>query len=233
MFAWKKLSFFTLLKEHDYSSTDDDDDIITKQGTGKNVADEALFKMLKDLRKQVSKETGVPPFVIFQDPSLEDMATQYPITIEELQNIAGVGQGKANRYGKPFIELIAKYVEENDIERAQDLVVKSIVNKSGLKVHIIMNIDRKLPLDDIAKAKGLKLDEVISEIESIVASGTKVNINYYIDDVLDEDVQEEIYDYFMEAESDSLEDAFKEFGGDYSEEEIRLMRIKFMSEMAN
>ncbi len=224
---------FTLLKEHDYSSADEDDDIITKQGGGKNVADEVLFKMLKDLRKQVSKETGVPPFVIFQDPSLEDMATQYPITIEELQNIAGVGQGKANRYGKPFVELIAKYVEENDIERAQDLVVKSVVNKSGLKVHIIMNIDRKLPLDDIAKAKGITLNEIISEIESIVASGTKVNINYYIDDVMDEDVQEEIYDYFMEAETDSLEDALKEFGGDYSEEEIRLMRIKFMSEMAN
>jgi ATP-dependent DNA helicase RecQ len=224
---------FTILKEHDYSNSDDDDDIITKQGGGKNVADEALFKILKDLRKSIAKETNVPPFVIFQDPSLEDMATQYPITIEELQNIAGVGQGKAMRYGKPFIELISKYVEENDIDRPQDLVVKSIVNKSGLKVHIIMNIDRKLPLDDIAKAKGLKLDEVISEIESIVASGTKVNINYYIDDVLDEDVQEEIYDYFMEAESDSLEDAFKEFGGDYSEEEIRLMRIKFMSEMAN
>jgi ATP-dependent DNA helicase RecQ len=224
---------FTILKEHDYSSTDDDDDIISKQGGGKNVADEALFKILKDLRKSIAKETNVPPFVIFQDPSLEDMATQYPITIEELQNIAGVGQGKASRYGKPFVELISKYVEENDIDRPQDLVVKSIVNKSGLKVHIIMNIDRKLPLDDIAKAKGLKLDEVISEIESIVASGTKVNINYYIDDVLDEDVQEEIYDYFMEAETDSLEDAFKEFGGDYSEEEIRLMRIKFMSEMAN
>jgi ATP-dependent DNA helicase RecQ len=224
---------FTILKEHDYSSTDDDDDIITKQGGGKNVADEALFKILKDLRKSIAKETNVPPFVIFQDPSLEDMATQYPITIEELQNIAGVGQGKASRYGKPFVELISKYVEENDIDRPQDLVVKSIVNKSGLKVHIIMNIDRKLPLDDIAKAKGLKLNEVISEIESIVASGTKVNINYYIDDVLDEDVQEEIYGYFMEAETDSLEDAFKEFGGDYSEEEIRLMRIKFMSEMAN
>jgi ATP-dependent DNA helicase RecQ len=224
---------FTILKEHDYSSTDDDDDIITKQGGGKNVADEALFKILKDLRKSIAKETNVPPFVIFQDPSLEDMATQYPITIEELQNIAGVGQGKASRYGKPFVELISKYVDENDIDRPQDLVVKSIVNKSGLKVHIIMNIDRKLPLDDIAKAKGLKLNEVISEIESIVASGTKVNINYYIDDVLDEDVQEEIYDYFMEAETDSLEDAFKEFGGDYSEEEIRLMRIKFMSEMAN
>ena len=224
---------FTILKEHDYSSTDDDDDIITKQGGGKNVADEALFKILKDLRKSLAKETNVPPFVIFQDPSLEDMATQYPINIEELQNIAGVGQGKASRYGKPFIELISKYVEENDIDRPQDLVVKSIVNKSGLKVHIIMNIDRKLPLDDIAKAKGLKLNEVISEIESIVASGTKVNINYYIDDVLDEDVQEEIYEYFMEAETDSLEDAFKEFGGDYSEEEIRLMRIKFMSEMAN
>lgn len=224
---------FNLFKEHDYSNSDDDDDIITKQGGGKNVADEALFKMLKDLRKSVSKEMGVPPFVIFQDPSLEDMATQYPITIEELQNIAGVGQGKASRYGKPFIELISKYVEENEIDRPQDLVVKSVVNKSGLKVHIIMNIDRKLPLDDIAKAKGITLEELIHEIESIVASGTKVNINYYLDDVMDEDNQEEIYDYFMEAESDSLEDAYKEFSGAYSEEEIRLVRIRFMSEMAN
>jgi ATP-dependent DNA helicase RecQ len=224
---------FTLFKEHDYSSADEDDDIITKQGGGKNVADEALFKMLKDLRKTVSKEMGVPPFVIFQDPSLEDMATQYPITIEELQNIAGVGQGKAQRYGKAFLELISKYVEENEIDRPQDLVVKSVVNKSGLKVHIIMNIDRKLPLDDIAKAKGITLNDLINEIESIVASGTKVNINYYLDDIMDEDNQEEVYDYFMEAESDSLEDAYKEFSGAYSEEEIRLVRIKFMSEMAN
>ncbi|MFP5471793.1 MAG: DNA helicase RecQ [Bacteroidia bacterium] len=229
----KNPTSFTLFKEHDYSSTDEDDDIITKQGGGKNVADEALFKMLKDLRKSVSKEKGVPPFVIFQDPSLEDMATQYPITVEELQNIAGVGQGKAQRYGKPFLELISKYVEENDIERPQDLVVKSVVNKSGLKVHIIMNIDRKLPLDDIAKAKGISLNDLVNEIESIVASGTKVNISYYLDDVMDEDNQEEIFDYFMEAESDSLEDACKEFSGAYSEEEIRLVRIKFMSEMAN
>ncbi len=223
---------FDLFKEHDYSSQDDDA-IVTNQKGGGGAADETLFKLLKDLRKDLSKKEGIPPFVIFQDPSLEDMATQYPITIEEMHNISGVGEGKTKRYGKPFLELISKYVTENDIERPQNFVVKSIVNKSGLKVHIIMNVDRKLPLEDIAKAKGKDLNEIVDEIESIVASGTKINIDYYIDDILDEDNQDEIYDYFMEAETDSLEDAYHEFDGDYSEEELRLMRIKFMSEMAN
>ena len=153
--------------------------------------------------------------------------------MEEMHNISGVGEGKASRYGQPFLDLIKKYVEENDIERPQNFVVKSIVNKSGLKVHIIMNVDRKLPLEDIASAKGKEVDEIVDEIERIVASGTKVNIDYYIDEMLDDDNQEEIYDYFMEAETDSLDDAYQEFDGDYSEEELRLMRIKFMSEMAN
>ena len=161
------------------------------------------------------------------------MCFVYPTTIEELTNIQGVGHGKATRYGAPFAKLIKEYVEENEIERLQDMVVKSVVNKSGMKVQLIQNIDRKLPLEDIGRAQGKSVDEVIDEIESIVQSGTRVNINYYIDDILDEDVQEEIYDYFAEAETDDLEIAYNEFDGDYSEEELRLMRIKFMSEMAN
>ncbi|HEY9124819.1 MAG TPA: HRDC domain-containing protein, partial [Bacteroidales bacterium] len=173
-------------------------------------------------------------FVIFQDPSLEDMAIQYPISVEELQNIAGVGAGKAMRYGKEFVELIKSYVEEKDIIRPQDMVVKSVVNKSGLKVHIIQSIDRKMNLEDIAASKNLSLQELITEIEAIVNSGTKLNIDYYINEILDEDHQQEIYDYFREAETESIEDALSELGTDeYSEEEVRLMRIKFMSEMAN
>ncbi len=225
---------FELIKEHDYSDMHDDSDIIVNQKGGAGAADENLFKLLKDLRKEISSDKQVPPFVIFQDPSLEDMATQYPITLEELQNIAGVGQGKAKRYGKPFVELISRYVEENNIDRPQDFVVKSIVNKSGAKVNIIMNIDRKLPLEDIAQSQGKNLGELITEIEHIVSSGTKVNIDYYLDDIMDDDAQEEVYDYFMEeAETDSIDEAYDEFDGDYTEEELRLMRIKFMSEVAN
>lgn len=226
---------FMLIEENDFSDIDPNNDtVIVNQKTGGKAADETLFLMLKDLRKQIATSKNVPPFVVFQDPSLEDMATQYPITIEEMQNIVGVGQGKAGRYGKPFIELIGKYVEENDIERPQDIMVKSIVNKSGSKVNIIMNIDKKLPLEDIASSQGKELEELIQEIEGIVASGTKIDIKYYLDDMLDTEAQEEIYDYFMEdAETDSLEAAYEEFDGDYSEEELRLMRIKFMSEMAN
>ncbi|MBN4072756.1 DNA helicase RecQ [Crocinitomix catalasitica] len=222
---------FMLLKEHDYSAEIDEAAIVTQKGGG--VSDEILYKMLLDLRKEISKKKDIPPFVIFQEPSLQDMAIQYPITDEELVNIQGVGQGKASRYGGPFIDLISNYVEENDIDRPQDFVVKSIVNKSGLKVHIIQNIDRKMPLDAIASSQGKKLQEVIAEIEAIVSSGTKMNIDYYINDVLDEDDQQEIYDYFLEAESDSLEVAHEEFDGDFDEEQLRLVRIKFMSEMAN
>ncbi|MDG1914738.1 MAG: DNA helicase RecQ [Crocinitomix sp.] len=220
---------FKLLKEHDYSA-EEANTIVQK---GASTADEELFKMLTDLRRRISKEKSVPPFVIFQEPSLIDMTIQYPINLEELANIVGVGVGKASRYGKPFIEMIAKYVEENDIERAQDFVVKSVVNKSVLKVHIIQNVDRKMPLEDIASSKGKTVDEIITEIEGIVSSGTKMNIDYYINDQLDEDDQEDIYDYFLEAESDQLDTAFEEFEGDYEEEQLRLMRIKFMSEMAN
>jgi len=222
---------FTLVKEHDYS-VDSDDDIVTTTGS-KDAFDEVLYQALLDLRKQLSKEKDIPPFVIFQEGSLKDMSFQYPITSEELTNIQGVGQGKARRYGAPFLSLIKNYVEENEIERPQDMVVKSLVNKSGLKVQLIQNIDRKLPLEDIGKSQGKSMDEIIEEIEMIVNSGTRVNINYYLDEILDEDNQEEIYEYFSEAETDSLQEAYDEFDGDYTEEELRLMRIKFMSEMAN
>jgi len=222
---------FTLVKEHDYSSADDEN-IVTNSNT-KDAFDEPLYQALLDLRKQLSKEQNIPPFVIFQESSLKDMCFQYPITVEELTNIQGVGLGKAKRYGRPFITLIKEYVDENEIERPQDLVVKSLVNKSGLKVQLIQNIDRKLPLEDIGKSQGKNLTEIIEEIEMIVQSGTRVNINYYVDDILDEDNQEEIYDYFSDAETDSIDEAYNEFDGDYTEEELRLMRIKFMSEMAN
>ncbi len=223
---------FELIKERDYL-VQDDEPIVAGSGGRNTVIDQDLYDRLLDLRRRLSSEKSIPPFVIFQEPSLRDMCFQYPITIEELTNIQGVGTGKAARYGGPFIKMIKDYVEEKGIERPQDVVVKSVVNKSGLKVQLIQNIDRKLPLEDIGRAQGKTVDEVIDEIESIVQSGTRVNINYYIDDVLDEEVQEEIYAYFSEAETDDLTEAYEEFDGDYSEEELRLMRIKFMSEMAN
>ena len=222
---------FILVKQHDFSITDDDDSFAA---AGKGGAfDEGLYDLLVDLRKSISKSNNIPPFVIFQEPSLKDMCLQYPITIDEMTNIQGVGTGKAQRYGIPFIDLIKNYVDENDIDRPQDLVVKSLVNKSGLKVQLIQNIDRKLPLEDIGRAQGKSMDEVIEEIEAIVSSGTRVNINYYIDEILDPENQDEIFDYFSEAETDDLTTAFHELDGDYTEEELRLMRIKFMSEMAN
>ncbi|MGZ4036155.1 MAG: DNA helicase RecQ, partial [Bacteroidia bacterium] len=223
-------------KDHDYEGTESDDDDAGSGGGNKagSGADEALFAALKDLLKQTANKLKLPPYVIFQEVSLEEMAIQYPIKMEELVNITGVGQGKAQKFGKPFLDLISKYVEENEIERPLDMVVKSIVNKSGLKVYIIQNIDRKLPLEDVAKAKGLSLSDLIMEIESIVHSGTKVNISYYINDILDEDKQEEAMEYFKESNSDSIAEALKELGEDeYSEEEIRLMRIRFMSEFGN
>lgn len=222
-----------LTKDHDYDNLDEEVDLIT--GAHKtSSADQALFTMLKDLRKQISKKENLPPFVIFQDPSLEDMAIQYPITMEELTKITGVGVGKAQKYGKPFLDFIKNYVEENEIIRPNDMVVKSVVNKSGLKVYIIKSIDRKLSLEDIAHTKDLNFDELLNEIESIVASGTKIDINYYINEVVDPYHQEEIIEYFQEAESDSIEDALKELGEDeFNEYEIRLMRIKFMSDIGN
>ncbi|MBP5589018.1 MAG: HRDC domain-containing protein, partial [Bacteroidales bacterium] len=222
---------FMLCEDHDYSDEPDEEE---SYGAKTAAVDEELFCVLKDLRKKISKQKNVPPFVIFQDPSLEEMATHYPITMEELQNISGVGTGKAQRYGKEFIDVIKRHVEENDIIRPLDMVVKSVVNKSGIKVYIIQSIDMKRSLEDIAEAKGFEMDELLTEIEAIVNSGTKINIDYYIDEVIDEDRQEEIFDYFREdAETDSLEEAYKELGGDFEEEEIRLMRIKFLSEYAN
>ncbi len=221
-----------LTEDHDYSGADDAD----QGGGGKtSVVDEQLFNILKDLRKTISKRVNLPPFVIFQDPSLQDMAIQYPVTLEEMQNISGVGVGKAKRYGKELIDIIKTYVEENEIIRPQDMVVKSVVNKSGLKVYIIQAIDRKMPLDDIASSKNLKMSELLLEIESIVQSGTKIDINYYINEVLDIDHQEEVFEYFRdEAKDESIQAAFDEMGEDeYSEEDIRLMRIKFMSDMGN
>jgi len=223
---------FTLLKEHDFSNTDDDDTII--QSNSKGAAfDEVLYQMLIDLRKSISKERSIPPFVIFQEPSLKDMCFQYPISKEDLTNIQGVGNGKAERYGAPFIALIADYVERNDIERPQDIMVKSLVNKSQLKVQLIQNIDRKLSLEDIAKSQGKSFEDLLLEIETVVSSGTRVNINYYINDVLDQESQDEVYDYFNEAETDDIIEAYNEFDGLYSEEELRLMRIRYMSEVAN
>jgi ATP-dependent DNA helicase RecQ len=228
----KKPVSFMLIKQHDFSGTDDDDSIVQAGGKG-GAFDEVLYNSLIDLRKTLSKQLSVPPFVIFQEPSLRDMCLQYPITMDELTNIQGVGTGKAQRYGEPFVDLIAHYVESNDIERPQDMVVKTLVNKSVLKVQLIQNIDRKLPLEDIAKAQGKSFEEILDEMESIVNSGTKVNINYYINTILDNENQEEIFDYFSEAETDDLVEAYHEFDGLYTEEELRLMRIKFMSEVAN
>ena len=231
----KKPYSIMLTKDVDYDAINDDDDIITAGSGGRSAAaDETLFSMLKDLTKKIAKQKNVPPFVVFQEPSLEDMAIQYPITMEEMKNISGVGTGKAIRFGKEFVEMIAKYVEENEIERPQDMVVKSVVNKSGMKVYIIQSIDRKLPLNDIAKAKGISMDEVITEIEHIVSSGTKVNIAYYVNDTMDEEKREEIFEYFKTAETDSIKEALDELGEDeYTEEEIRLVRIKFISEMGH
>jgi len=223
---------FMMTEDHVFSQTTDDS-IITAGKSGGVAADENLAKMLRDLRKQNAKKLGVPPFVIFQDPSIDDMALKYPITIEELSNVHGVGEGKAKKYGKDFVSLIARYVEENDIMRPDDMVVKSTGSNSALKLYIIQNIDRKLPLDDIASAKGMDMQDFVKEMEAIVYSGTKLNINYWIDDILDEDQQEEIHDYFMESESDKIDDAIDEFDGDYDDDELRLYRIKFISEVAN
>ncbi len=227
----EKPTSFMLAEDHDYADTTDEENAF---GARTAAVDEELFSILKDLRKKLSKQKDVPPFVIFQDPSLEDMAIQYPITIDELQNISGVGAGKAQRYGEEFIEIIKKYVEEKEIIRPLDMVVKSVVNKSGMKVYIIQSIDMKRPLEDIAEAKGLEMGELVSEIEAIVNSGTRINLDYYINNTIDEERQHDIYSYFREeAESDSLEDAIKELGNEFEEEEIRLMRIKFLSEMGN
>ena len=222
---------FMMSEDHEYNESADSAIVTASKSTA--TADEALMGMLRELRKKVAKKLQVPPFVVFQDPSLEDMALKYPISIAEMGSIHGVGEGKAKKYGKDFVELIARYVEDNDITRPDDLVVKSTGTNSALKLYIIQNVDRKLSLNDIAKAKGLDMDALLKEMEQIVYSGTKLNIKYWVDDILDEDQQEEITEYFMESESDSIKNALKEFDGDFDIEELRLMRIKFISEVAN
>ncbi|MCM5663735.1 ATP-dependent DNA helicase RecQ [Galbibacter mesophilus] len=223
---------FMMTEDHTYEDANDDN-IVTVGKSGGAVADEQLLKMLKDLRKQQSKKLEVPPFVIFQDPSLEDMALKYPLSLEEMSNIHGVGDGKAKKYGKPFVAFIKKYVDENDIVRPDDMVVKSTGANSALKLYVIQNVDRKLPLDDIAAAKGLSMDDLIKEMEQIVYMGTKLNLDYWLDEILDEDQQEELHDYFLEADTDKISNAMEEFDGDYEDDEIRLYRIKFISDVAN
>lgn len=223
---------FMMTKDHVYNE-ENDQAIVTAAKSAGGAADEKLLRLLKDLRKHEAKKMDIPPFVIFQDPSLDDMALKYPITMEEMLNIHGVGEGKAKKYGKPFVLLITTYVEENEIIRPDDLIVKSTGANSALKLYIIQNVDRKLALDDIASAKGLELPDLVKEMEQIVFSGTKLNIGYWVDEILDEDQQEEIHEYFIEAESDDIEEAQKEFDGEYEDEELRLYRLKFMSEVAN
>jgi ATP-dependent DNA helicase RecQ len=219
---------FMMAEDHDYS--DDKTPVSVNQSGG---SDTKLLKMLKDLRKKVARKKEVPPFVIFQDPSLDDMALKYPVNLEELSNVHGVGESKAKKFGKPFVELIGRYVEDNDIIRPDDLIVKSTGANSANKLYSIQNVDRMLPLDDIANSKGLEMNELIKEMEAIVYSGTKLNISYWIDEMLDDDQQEEIHEYFLEAETDNIEVALEEFDGDYEDEELRLYRIKFISEVAN
>ena len=227
-----KPSSFMMTEDHSFKEANDDA-IVTNQKGGGAVADEKLFQLLKGERKRVADSLSLPPYVIFQDPSLEDMALKYPITQEELANVHGVGEGKAKKYGKSFVSLIATYVEDNDITRPDDFVVKSTGSNSGLKLYIIQSVDRKLALDDIADAKGIEMDALFNEMEAIVYSGTKLNIDYWVDETLDEDQQEELHEYFLESETDSIEEAMDEFDGDYDVDELRLYRLKFMSEVGN
>ena len=228
----KNPTSFMMTEDHVYDK-EDDSNIISNTKSAGGGTDEKLMGMLKDLRKRVGKRLEVPPFVIFQDPSLEDMTLKYPTSIEDLYSVHGVGDGKAKKFGKEFVDLIARYVEEHDITRPDDLVVKSTGTNSALKLFIIQNTDKKLPLIDIAKAKGLTMEELTKELESIVYSGTKINIDYCLGNMLDDDQQEELYDYFMEAETDKIQVALDEFEGDYDEDELRLMRIKFISDVGN
>lgn len=223
---------FMMTEDHEYNEADDGS-IITNTGGSGGVADEVLLKMLKDLQRRVAKRHKVPPYAVFQETSLEDMVLKYPINNEELSKVYGVGEGKARKYGKDFVDLISRYVEENNITRPDDLIVKSTGIKSSLKLSIIQNTDRKIPLEDIAKSKGLTFEELINEMQRIIYSGTKLNINYAIDELLDEEQQEEIFEYFLESESDKISVAYEEFDGDYEEEELRLMRIRFLNEVAN
>ncbi len=221
---------FKVIEDSDFS--EDAEPEMIKSGAS-FAADDELYSILKDLRKKIAKQLGLPPYVIFQDPSLEAMATTYPISLEELQNIPGVGAGKAKRYGADFVKVIKRHVEDNEIERPEDLRVRSVPSRNSTKLFIIQSIDRKIPLPEIARAKGLEFNELLDRIEVIVYSGTKINISYYINDIMDEDSQEELFDFFKECQTDDLNEAYKEFGEDYTEDEIRLMRIKFLSEMGN
>jgi ATP-dependent DNA helicase RecQ len=221
---------FEAVKEEEYPNTDEDGDFNALRSSG-GAADEALFTLLKEQRLKVSKEKGIPPYVIFSEPSLEEMATQYPINMEELAHIGGVGKNKAMKFGHSFLNLIQKHVEDNNIERPQDLFLKTAPSKSGQKVQIIQNIDKRIPLQDIAKGLGKSRAELILEIETVVHSGTKLSIQYIIDDEVDEDAQEEIMEYYMQSETDDLLEAEKYFDGDYEEEILRLMRIKFMNDI--
>ena len=230
----KKPQPFPMVKDNEFDDEEDDSATGSKIGGGTGAADDLLYSILKDLRKKLSKKLGVPPFVIFQEPSLEAMATSYPITMEELQNITGVGAGKAKRYGEEFLKVIKAHVKENDITRPEDLRVRTVANKSKLKVSIIQAIDRKIALDDIALSKGLDISELLDEIEAIVYSGTKINIDYFLDEIMDLDHIDELFEYFNSAETDKIEAALKELGeDDYTETEIRLVRIKFLSEIGN
>lgn len=225
----KKPVSFMIVEDNDFDEIPED----APEGGGTGVADEALYSMLLDLRKKLSKKLEIPPYVIFQDASLEAMSTLYPVNIEELQNIPGVGSGKAKRYGKEFCELIKRHCEENDIVRPTDMRVRTVANKSKLKVSIIQSIDRKVALDDIAMVKGIDFSELLDEVEAIVYSGTKLNIDYFLEEVMDDDRIDDIYEYFRESETDDLDTALDNLDSDYTEDEVRLVRIKFISEMAN
>lgn len=221
---------FKIVQDNDFDEIEEE---APMKGGGVCAVDPVLYAILKDLRKKIAKKLELPPYVIFQDPSLEAMATTYPVTLEELQNIPGVGAGKAKRYGEEFVKVIKKHCDENEIERPEDLRVRTVANKSKLKVSIIQGIDRKIALDELAESKGLEFSDLLDEVEAIVYSGTKINIDYFLEEVIDEDHIEDIFEYFKEAESDDLEAAIEELGRDYTEEEIRLVRIKFLSEMGN
>jgi ATP-dependent DNA helicase RecQ len=225
-----------LARDHDFTTDVEDEESSERVIINSKSYDEKLFELLKNLRKKVAKERDLPPYVIFQDPSLEEMATTYPTTKEELASVNGVGMGKVNKFGKEFLDLIQTYVDENDIETASDVVVKSSVNKSKIKIFIIQQIDRKVDLDEIAESKNISFDELLTEVENICYSGTKLNLDYYIDSVMDEDKQQQIFDYFLESETDSIEDAveaLKDEDSDFTEDNLRLMRVKFLSEYAN
>ena len=226
----KKPKSFKITEDNDFEETEEE---VPARGGGSCAVDPALYSMLKDLRKKLSKKLEVPPYVIFQDPSLEAMATIYPVTLDELQNIPGVGAGKAKRYGEEFCKLIKRHCEENEIERPEDLRVRTVANKSKMKVASIQAIDRKVALDDIALSKGIEFGELLDEVEAIVYSGTKLNIDYFLEEIMDEDHMLDIYDYFKESTTDKIDDALDELGDEFTEEEVRLVRIKFISEMAN